>query len=54
MQLLYSQSTAPTINVKCCEDVQSMDANTLVYVQIPQAMDVSEYKNIGKNTASGN
>ena len=35
MQLLYSYPTAPTISVKCWEDVQSMDANTLVCSRIP-------------------
>ena len=35
MPLLYSYPTAPTISVKCWADVQSMDANTLIYAQIP-------------------
>ena len=43
MQLLYSYPTAPTISVKCWEDVQSMDAFPVVYAQIPPAMDVGEY-----------
>ena len=35
MPLLYAYPTAPTISVKCWEDVQSMDANTLVCSRIP-------------------
>ena len=36
----YSYPTPPTINVNCWEDVQSMDADTLVFAKIPHAMDV--------------
>ena len=46
MPLLYSYPTAPTISVKCWADVQSMDANTLIYAQIPPAMNVGEYNDM--------
>ena len=48
MQRLYSYPTAPTISVKCWEDMQSesMDDNTLVNAEIPPAMDVGEYNNM--------
>ena len=46
MSLLYSYSTAPSISVKCWADVQSMDANTLIYAQIPPAMNVGEYNDM--------
>ena len=46
MSLLYSYSTASTISVKCWADMQSMDANTLIYVQIPPSMDVGECNNM--------
>ena len=39
-------SDMPTISVKCQEDVQSIDANTLVYAQMPPAMDVGEDNNV--------
>ena len=46
MPLLYSYPTAPTISVKCSADVQSMDANTLIYEQILPAMYVGEYNDM--------
>ena len=40
MLLRFSYPTEPRIHVKFWEDVQSMDADTLTYVQIPRTMDV--------------
>ena len=46
MQFHYSYPTAPTISVKCLEDMQSESMDDLVNARIPPAMDVGEYNNM--------